>query len=152
MAGQGADPAALLTVYLRHDRLADAADLVLNHLATYQKVLSAPYVSMKLDLETPACHYDVLLMTVSAGCVWQCMLTESTCLQASIITKEGHCCVWFPFQIITKLMARLQRDVRFSSRHVQLQEALQKHLQSCAEVSSNFLEKLNQETIDGMEE
>lgn len=41
MAGQGADPAALLTVYLRHDRLADAADLVLSHLAAYQKVLNA---------------------------------------------------------------------------------------------------------------
>lgn len=41
MAGQGADPAALLTVYLRHDRLADATDLVLSHLAAYQKVWSA---------------------------------------------------------------------------------------------------------------
>ena len=38
MAGRGADPAGLLAVYLRHDRLADAADLVVNHLAAYQKV------------------------------------------------------------------------------------------------------------------
>lgn len=81
------------------------------------------------------------------------MLNECACLQASIITKEGHCCVWFPFQIITKMMTRLQRDVRLSGRHMQLQEALQKHLQSCAEVSSNFLDKLNQEaSVDGMEE
>lgn len=150
MAGQGADPAALLTVYLRHDRLADAADLVLNHLAAYQKVL--PFVCRKLDLETPACHCGVLLMTAKAGCIWQCMLTECTCLQASIITKEGHCRVWFPFQIITKLMARLHRDVSFSSTHMHLQEALQTHLQSCAEVTSNFLDQMNQEAVDGMEE
>lgn len=37
MAGRAADPAALLTVYLRYDRLADAADLALNHFAAYQK-------------------------------------------------------------------------------------------------------------------
>lgn len=54
MAGQAADPAALLTVYLRHDRLADAADLVLNHLSSYQKVLSALSVRMKLCLEISA--------------------------------------------------------------------------------------------------
>lgn len=80
------------------------------------------------------------------------MFTDCICLQASIIIKEGHCCVWFPFQIINKLMACLQRDLRFSSRHMQLQEAVQNHLQSCADVSSNFLDKLNQETVDGMEE
>ena len=49
-------------------------------------------------------------------------------------------------------MARLQKDVRFSSKHMQLQEALQKHLQSCAEVSSSLFDKLNQEAVDGMEE
>lgn len=41
MAGKGADPADLLTVYLQHDRLTDAADLVLDHLAAYQKVMHA---------------------------------------------------------------------------------------------------------------
>ena len=40
MAGRAADPASLLTVYLRYDRLADAADLVLTHFAAYQKVSS----------------------------------------------------------------------------------------------------------------
>ncbi len=38
MAGRGPDPAALLSVYLQYDRLTDAADLVLSHLAAYQKV------------------------------------------------------------------------------------------------------------------
>ena len=86
-------------------------------------------------------------------CVWQSSLTGCTWLQASIITKEGHCCVWFPFQIIINLMARLKRDPKkFSGRHIRLQEAVQVHLQSCAEVSSNFLDKVNQEAIDGMEE
>ena len=37
MAGRAADPAALLTIYVRYDRLADAADLALSHFATYQK-------------------------------------------------------------------------------------------------------------------
>ncbi|KAL0045451.1 hypothetical protein WJX82_006982 [Trebouxia sp. C0006] len=37
MAGRGPDPAALLSVYLQYDRLTDAADLVLSHLAAYQK-------------------------------------------------------------------------------------------------------------------
>lgn len=62
MAGQAADPAALLTVYLRHDRLADAADLVLNHLTSYQKVLSALSVSMKPDLEPSEYHHFILLV------------------------------------------------------------------------------------------
>lgn len=81
------------------------------------------------------------------------MLTGCMCLQASVVQKEGHCRVWFPFQIIIKLMARLQRNPdKFSSRHMQLQEALQKHLHSCAELSSTFLDQLNQEDVDGMEE
>ncbi|KAL0039516.1 hypothetical protein WJX77_000424 [Trebouxia sp. C0004] len=37
MAGRGPDPAALLSAYLQYDRLTDAADLVLGHLAAYQK-------------------------------------------------------------------------------------------------------------------
>ena len=41
MGGGGSDPAALLTLYLRHDRLVDAADLALDHLAAYQKVITA---------------------------------------------------------------------------------------------------------------
>ena len=42
MAGRGPDPAALLSVYLQYDRLTDAADLVLSHLAAYQKVTPTP--------------------------------------------------------------------------------------------------------------
>lgn len=81
------------------------------------------------------------------------MLTDGVCLQASVVQKEGHCRVWFPFQIIIKLMARLQRNPeKFSSRHMQLQEALQRHLHSCAEVSCTFLAQLDQEDVDGMEE
>lgn len=49
-------------------------------------------------------------------------------------------------------MARLQRDPKFTGRHIQLQEALRLHLQSSEAVSSNFLDKLNQDTIVGMEE
>ena len=38
MAGAGADPAALLAIYLQFDRLTDAADLVLEYLDAYQNV------------------------------------------------------------------------------------------------------------------
>lgn len=54
MAGGGPDPAALLSTYVQYDRLTDAADLVLDHLAAYQKVLSA------LESSLLICH-DVLL-------------------------------------------------------------------------------------------
>ena len=46
MAGKGADPAALLAVYLRHDRLVDAADLVLSYLGSYQKVLNTVFTEV----------------------------------------------------------------------------------------------------------
>lgn len=49
-------------------------------------------------------------------------------------------------------MARLRRDAKFNGRHIQLQEALQVHLQISAGVSTNFLDKLNQDAIVGMEE
>ena len=41
MAVRGSDPAALLILYLHHDRLADAADLVLSHLAAHKQVGTA---------------------------------------------------------------------------------------------------------------
>ena len=81
------------------------------------------------------------------------MLTDCMCLQASVVQKEGHCRVWFPFQIIIKLMAHLQRNPhKFNGRHMQLQEALQQHLHSCAEVSSTSLDQLDLGNVDGMEE
>lgn len=60
MAGGGPDPAALLSIYVQYDRLTDAADLVLEHLAAYQKVLSAVESSLLI------CHDVLLSAAVSA--------------------------------------------------------------------------------------
>ena len=48
MAGRAADPAALLALYIRYDRLADAANLVTSHLAAYQKVAIRQLLSVYL--------------------------------------------------------------------------------------------------------
>ncbi len=54
MAGRGPDPAALLSIYLQHDRLTDAANLVLEHLEAYQKVCQAVVLWHRLPVSN---HY-----------------------------------------------------------------------------------------------
>ena len=69
-----------------------------------------------------------------------------------MLDKEGHCCVWFPFTLIAKLVTMLKHKPLLSQRRIQLQEAVENHLHSSAEESSKFLSKLNLEAVIGMEE